>query len=124
MAAKQDATPEVAATPTKQSFNLNSLNTLAVVSIATALTGFGAIAAIITGHFALAQIKQEHKTGRGLAIAGLVIGYATIAIWIIGAIAMTVIKVRYGFEGPMMGGFDRFEQFDNNDHDGMMGWKN
>ncbi|MEN9749293.1 MAG: hypothetical protein RL149_371, partial [Actinomycetota bacterium] len=105
MAAKNDATPEVATYETKQSFNFNSLSTLAVVSLATALTGFGAIAAIITGHFALAQIKQQHRNGRGLAIAGIAIGYATLAIWIIGAIAMAVLRVRYGFSGvtPMDG---------------------
>lgn len=118
MAAKQSATAEVAA-PTKSSFNFNSLNTLAVVSLATALTGFGAVAGIITGHFALAQLKQKHKSGRGLAIAGLAIGYATIGLWVIGGIAMVALRVRYGIQGPMMGG-----GFDQDGRGGMMGWNN
>ena len=118
MAAKKEATPEVAPAPTKQSFNFNSLNTLAVVSLATALTGFGAIAAIITGHFALAQLKQKPKSGRGLAIAGVAIGYATIGIWIIGGIAMAVLRVRYGLQGGIMPGYDQ------DGPGGMMGWRN
>ena len=120
MAAKDEATPEVAATPNKKSFNFNSLNTLAVVSLASALTGFGAVAAIITGHFALAQLKQKPKSGRGLAIAGLAVGYATIGFWIFCGIAMTLLRVRYGFDGGMMGGFGDH----NGQPDGMMGWRN
>lgn len=122
MAAKNEATPEVATPAAKQAFDFNSLSTLAVVSLATALTGFGAVAAIITGHFALAQIKQQHRNGRGLAIAGIVIGYATIAIWIIGGIAMAVLRMRYGFSGvgPMTG----FGGFDDDNRGGMMNWKN
>ena len=116
MAAKKAATPEVAPAPTKQSFNFNSLNTLAVVSLATALTGFGAVAAIVTGHFALAQLKQKPKSGRGLAIAGLAIGYATIGFWIIGAIAMAVLRVRYGFDDGFNG--------HPGQPGGMMGWRN
>ena len=87
MAIKKTAADEVAESPEAARFNFNSLNTLAVVSLATAVTGFGAVAGIITGHFALAQLKQQPKSGRGLAIAGLVVGYATIAFWVIGALA-------------------------------------
>lgn len=118
MAAKKTETPEVSAPAAKQGFNFNSLNTLAVVSLASALTGFGAVAAIVTGHFALAQLKQKPKSGRGMAIAGLVVGYATIGFWIIGGIAMAVLRMRTGFQGPMMGGFD------DDNRGGMMNWNN
>lgn len=121
MAAKKEATLEAAPYETKSGFDFNSLNTLAVISLATALTGFGAIAAIITGHFALTQIKQQPKPGRGLALAGLVVGYATIAFWIVGAIAMAIFRVRYGFGGVTpMDGF----RFDDDNRGGMMGWNN
>lgn len=125
MAAKNEATAEVAA-PTKNSFNFNSLNTLAVVSLATALTGFGAVAGIVTGHFALAQLKQNAKSGRGLAIAGLAIGYATVGLWIIGGIAMVALRVRYGIQGggPMMGGFNGPDDNRGGQPGGMMGWGN
>ena len=119
MAAKKEATPEVAPAPTKNTFNFNSLNTLAVVSLASAMTGFGAVAAIITGHFALAQLKQKPKSGRGLAIAGLAVGYATIAFWLVAGIAMTVLRMRYGFQG----GFDQGFNGQNGQPGGMMGWR-
>src|SRR3954453_5148187 len=55
-------------------------NTLAIVSLVTSLVwmcGAGSLAAIICGHLAIREIKRSGgtQTGRGLAIAGLVIGY-------------------------------------------------
>lgn len=104
--AKNEAT-EVA---TKKHFDFTSLNTLSVVSLATAVTGFGAVAGIVTGHFALSQLKQSGQSGRGLAIAGLAIGYATIGFWLVAGIGMTALRLRYGFDGPM------------GPQGGMMGW--
>ena len=99
MAAK-NTEPEVVATENTK-FNFNSLNTLAVVSLATALTSIGAVAAVITGHIALAQLKTEPKSGRALAIAGLIVGYATIAFWVVAAIGLSALRLKYGFDGPM-----------------------
>ena len=67
--AKNEATPVA----TKRHFDFTSLNTLAVVSLASAVTGFGALAGIITGHISLAQLKHSGQSGRGLAIAGLAV---------------------------------------------------
>ena len=53
-------------------------NTLAVVSFVSAF--FVSLAAVITGHIALAQIRARGEAGRGLAIAGLVLGYLGLAI--------------------------------------------
>jgi len=71
-------------------FDFTSLNTLAVVSIASALTSIGAVAAIITGHVALTQIKKSGESGRGLALAGTIIGYVTVSLWVLGSIAFAV----------------------------------
>jgi Domain of unknown function (DUF4190) len=38
------------------------------------------VLAIVTGHLAISQIKRTGEPGRGLAIAGLVMGYAGIVI--------------------------------------------
>jgi hypothetical protein len=68
------------------------------LAIASLVAGFlwlgwlGSIAAVIFGHVALGQINesQGRQTGRGLAIAGLVMGYmgvATLLLFIIAAIA-------------------------------------
>jgi uncharacterized protein YacL len=48
-------------------------NVLAIVSLVSAF--FVSLAAVITGHIALTQIKRTGEKGRGLAIAGLVLGY-------------------------------------------------
>lgn len=51
-------------------------NTLAIVSL---VTGFCcSIAAVITGHIALGQIRRTGEAGRGLAITGLVLGYVSL----------------------------------------------
>ncbi|WP_104171016.1 MULTISPECIES: DUF4190 domain-containing protein [unclassified Cryobacterium] len=52
-------------------------NTLAIISLVSAF--FVSLAAVITGHLALGQIRRTHEGGRGLAITGLVLGYVGIA---------------------------------------------
>ncbi|WP_172582826.1 DUF4190 domain-containing protein [Subtercola boreus] len=66
-------------------------NVLAIVSLVTAFVV--SLAAIITGHIALSQIKRTGEKGRGLAIAGLVLGYLGILAGIIGIIALIVFAV-------------------------------
>ncbi|KQR53983.1 hypothetical protein ASF88_03845 [Leifsonia sp. Leaf336] len=53
-------------------------NVLAIVSLVSAF--FVSIVAIITGHIALSQIKRTGENGRGLALAGLIIGYVSVAL--------------------------------------------
>lgn len=101
----------------RQRFDLTKLNTLSVVSLATSVTGFGALAGIITGHISLAQIKDSKENGRPLAIAGLVVGYAFIALFIVGGVVKALFGHRYGidFGYGMMGQDDfgqRGQQFD------------
>lgn len=111
---------EAAETPkAKAHFDFTKLNTLAVVSLATAVTGFGAVAAIITGHISLAQIKKSEESGRPLALTGLILGYVGIALWVLGGIGMGLARIvmsqRYGIEfGDHDGGMRGFD-------DGMMG---
>ncbi|MEB0285329.1 MULTISPECIES: thioredoxin domain-containing protein [Cryobacterium] len=52
-------------------------NTLAIVSLVSAFVV--SLVAVITGHIALGQIARRGERGRGLAIAGLVIGYVGLA---------------------------------------------
>jgi hypothetical protein len=56
-------------------------NVLAIVSLVSAF--FISLVAIITGHIALSQIKKTGEQGRGLAIAGLVLGYLGLVAGII-----------------------------------------
>ena len=53
-------------------------NVLAIVSFVTSIVGFGLVG-VITGHIGLSQIKRTREQGRGLALAGVIIGYVSIA---------------------------------------------
>ncbi|UTT61404.1 DUF4190 domain-containing protein [Microcella humidisoli] len=59
-------------------------NTLAIVSLVLAF--FISLGAVICGHIALSQIKKTGENGRGLAIAGLVLGYLGLVAGLIGTI--------------------------------------
>lgn len=113
----------------RHAYDYTKLNTLAVVSLASAISWVGAVAGIITGHIALAQIKRSGEKGRALAVTALVLGY----LYVAGSIAMGVLMILFrlrGWAAPetlggygnqfgpgMMGG----QRFDN-DGQGMMGF--
>lgn len=66
-------------------------STTAVVSLISGLLGWtllpllGSVVAIITGHIARSEIRRnpESLQGDGLAVAGLILGYAGIAIGVV-----------------------------------------
>lgn len=64
-------------------------NTLAIVSLVTAF--FVSLAAIICGHIALSQIKRTGQSGRGLAIAGLILGY----LGLVGGIIVAALLITF-----------------------------
>lgn len=118
-ASKKEEPQEVAAetnTPyvepvQKAGFDFRSLNTLAVVSLASALTSIGAVMAIITGHISLAQLKRSDESGKPLALAGLILGYATVAFWIILFASGVLLRARVfsDFSGLQPDGFEMHE---------------
>jgi len=85
-------------------FDYTKLNTLAVVSLATSISWVGAVAGVITGHIALAQIKRSGEQGRALAVTGLVLGY----LYIAGSLALGALSVLFRLRGWVGGdvGFD------------------
>ncbi|UOR02628.1 DUF4190 domain-containing protein [Leucobacter allii] len=63
-------------------------NVLATLSLIASIVGFFSfailsIAGIVMGHISLSQIKRRGENGRGMAIAGLIIGYIGVAFWIV-----------------------------------------
>ena len=62
-------------------------STLAIISLIGGITGFtvlpflGAVVAVITGHMAQSEIKKSGGmvTGKGMATAGLIMGYLVLA---------------------------------------------
>jgi hypothetical protein len=98
----------------KKPFDWTSLNTLSVVSLASALSIVGALIAVITGHIALKQIKASGESGRALAITGTVVGYVHLAGWILFSILGVILQVLlfsggFGLEhmGPEFYEFER-----------------
>jgi hypothetical protein len=102
--AEKETSKEITSAP-RARYDFSQLNTLSVVSLATSVTGFGAVAGIITGHIALAQLKQTKQAGRGLAIAGVATGYSLIGLAIVGSIVRICMMQRFGSDfGPGFGG--------------------
>jgi hypothetical protein len=84
-----DITPLPAAKPVPvrptfvaQRGRTNGLAVAALVASLLWMGWFGSVAAIVLGHVALRQIGESggRQTGRGLAVAGLVIGYFSVLI--------------------------------------------
>jgi hypothetical protein len=50
--------------------------------------GFAAIPAVILGHLARTQIRRTGERGDGMAVAGLVLGYLGIGIWLLLIVAL------------------------------------
>ncbi len=81
--------PQYGQSPYGASGQGGNYNVLAIVSFVSSF--FISLAGIICGHIALSQIKRTGERGRGFAIAGLVIGYATLVLGIIFAIVWFAI---------------------------------
>ncbi|GGC50096.1 hypothetical protein GCM10010974_35280 [Brevibacterium sediminis] len=71
-----------------------------IFSIIAMFLWIAPVLAVIFGHIGLGQIKRTGAEGRGQAIAGLIIGYVTIALGLIMAIVMIGI-LGIGFLGMM-----------------------
>lgn len=74
-------------------------STLAIVSLVFGILGWtllpfvGCIVAVITGHLARGSIRRsaEPEGGDGMAIAGLILGYAGIALGVLSVIALVML---------------------------------
>ena len=68
-------------------------NGLAVASLVLSIVGFlwilplvGSVAGAIMGHIALGQIERTGEGGRGMALAGVIIGWAGVALLLLGVL--------------------------------------
>ncbi|MCI0156593.1 DUF4190 domain-containing protein [Leifsonia shinshuensis] len=67
-------------------------NVMAIVALAGSF--FVGIVGIVCGHIALAQIKRTGEKGRGLALAGTIIGYVQtgfVVLWTLGVVVAIVV---------------------------------
>ncbi|MEO6155267.1 MAG: DUF4190 domain-containing protein [Thermomonas sp.] len=73
-------------------------STMAIVSLVSGILGWtlvpliGGVVAVITGHMARSEIRRAPAglEGDGMAIAGLVLGYAAIAMALLAVIAIVM----------------------------------
>lgn len=80
------------------SMNVRRTSTLAVVSLVAGILGWtllpllGSLGAIITGHLARGEIRRSAGTidGSGFAIAGLVLGWGSVIVTIVGILLVVV----------------------------------
>lgn len=76
-------------------------NPLAVTSMVASIVGFalawtwvlalGVIVGVITGHIALGQIARTREKGRGMALAGVIIGWVGIGIGVLILVAVLFV---------------------------------
>lgn len=66
-----------------------STNGMAIASLACSIASFfiapfvGAVLGVIFGHMALKQLKTSPEQGHGMAVAGLIIGYIHLALFVL-----------------------------------------
>ncbi len=70
-------------------------NGLAIASLICGILGTSLVA-VILGHIALSQIKKTGQEGRGMAIAGLVLGYLALVVSVIAVIFLLVATSQLG----------------------------
>ena len=67
-----------------------------VCGIAAFATGITGIPAVICGHLARRQIRRTGEQGDGMAIAGLILGYVSVVLFIMGVLAIVLLLARAG----------------------------
>lgn len=74
-------------------------NGMAVASLVLSLVGWfmvpviAPVLGVIFGHVARRQIENTGQRGGGMAVAGLVLGYINLALWLIGILVTIVIVI-------------------------------
>lgn len=96
-AQKKAAASSEAAAPVFVPAPVVPTNVLSIISLVTGLLGFtfapfiGSVAAVITGHLALHQIKNTKEQGHGMAVAGLILGYVVLGLILIGVALLVTL---------------------------------
>ena len=61
----------------------NAILALVLSCVGLATCGVTAIVGVIFGHIAMGRIKRGEEDGRGMALAGVIIGYVVIVGWVL-----------------------------------------
>lgn len=70
----------------------NAILALVLSCVGLATCGVTAIVGVIFGHIAMGRIKRGEEDGRGMALAGVIIGYVVIVGWLL-YLAIIIIAI-------------------------------
>jgi hypothetical protein len=84
-----------------------STNSLAIASLACGVGQFllgplATIPAIVLGHVARHQIRRTQEGGAGMALAGLLLGWAGVALGVLAVVAILLFLAAVGHSGPQV----------------------
>ena len=83
-------------------------NSMAIASLVSGILAWllcpflAGVLAVIFGHVARGQIKQSGEAGGGMAIAGLILGYANVGVTVLGFVAWIVLVAGVAILGTMV----------------------
>lgn len=86
-------------------------NTLAIISLIASIVGWtlipflASIAGIITGHISLRQLKTSGENGRGLAMAGTIVGWVGAGFWLLLGLIWLFFILAFAAAIPAMGSY-------------------
>lgn len=87
----------------RQSRHTSDTNRLAITSLVFGILAWiilpliGGMIAIITGHIARSQIKRREQDGAGIALAGLILGYINMVIFLVGVVAAIMLPAYHNY---------------------------
>lgn len=78
------------AAPSASAVDPQSTNVLSIVAFVLSIIGFNVIA-IVLGFIGLSQVKKTGQRGRGFALAAVIIGFASIVIFVLILIPLLIV---------------------------------
>jgi len=68
-----------------------------ILSVSGVATGITVIPGIVLSHIGLSQIKRTGESGRGFALAGLIVGYCVVGLSAVAVIMIVLIAILFPF---------------------------
>ena len=68
-----------------------------ILSVSGVATGITVIPGIVLSHIGMSQIKRTGESGRGFALAGLVVGYCVVGFSAVAVIMIVLIAILFPF---------------------------
>lgn len=112
--AQQPPAYQVQPVPARPSLPTTMAATNAFAVVAVIVAFIQPIAGIVFGHLALGQIKRNGDSGRGLALTGLILGYAYLAFILLFVLFyISMIAIMIGSIGAAVSEFGSYDYYDS-----------